>query len=81
MNGVATTPRSMRLTRRELLAAGGAAALTASCGAPLRRTVCAPDGSADPATARCELWAYDEIHRASATVYRPVGADDLAALL
>src|SRR4051812_39976857 len=81
----------MHMTRRALLAAGGAAALTVSCDSVLRRTVCAPESPTCPAgrasldlghaSARCELWAYDEIHRASAAVYRPANTRDLAALL
>jgi decaprenylphospho-beta-D-ribofuranose 2-oxidase len=81
----------VQVTRRGLLAAGGAAALTASCGPALQRIACTPQSSACPAGgasfdlgqagARCELWAYDEIHRTAATVYRPANTRDLAALL
>lgn len=75
-------------TRRELLLAGGALALTASCGRagpPLARSTCdAAAGrqpSPPPGESRCDLWSYDEIHRASARVYRPRDTADLAALL
>jgi decaprenylphospho-beta-D-ribofuranose 2-oxidase len=80
----------MPITRREILMMG-AAALTTSCGPTLRREACGADarschgGSAAPAALpeggrRCELWAYDEIHCATAMVYAPGSLEELRAL-
>jgi FAD/FMN-containing dehydrogenase len=80
----------MPISRRDFLLATAAVALEASCSS-IQEPVCwlqqhgacpAPNPvPVDLPADRCELFAFDEIHRATPTIYRPQSEGDLARLL
>ncbi len=80
----------MRVSRRDFLFATAAAALGTAC-TPLAEPLCcrAPVPSCPPPAplpvdlpaTRCELFAFDEMHRAMPTVYRPRSDTELGHVL
>jgi hypothetical protein len=80
----------MRVSRRDFLLATMGATLATAC-TPITESVCCqtplPSCPApaplpiDLPAARCELFAFDEIHRAMPTVYKPKDSAELAAVL
>lgn len=80
----------MRISRRDLLFGTVGAALASSC-SPIKESVCCTSPTAGclapvpfPVALlpeRCELFAFDEVQRATPTVYRPRSTTELADLV